>query len=158
MTPPTRPPTGDGPPNRCCDVALRARIAAIRCRARVCRERLELTRNAMLHRPGRPFGRPSREAITGVPVRSLTSGADHACLVRGGVGGLSADLENPIGIVRGKYQKFNIRGPGTTLFDPGFGFLASRCKFSTMKRPNRTNMDPFPAIFSHFGPQFKVFG
>ena len=57
-------------------------------------------------------------------------------------------LENSIGIERGKNQKFDIPGPGTTLFDPGFGFLASRCKFSIMKRPNRTNMEPFPAIFS----------
>ena len=37
--------------------------------------------------------------------------------------------------------------PGTPPFDPGFGFLASRCKCSIMERPHPTKMDPFPSIF-----------
>ena len=41
-------------------------------------------------------------------------------------------LESPIGRVRGVGGTIEIRGPGTALFDPGFGFLASRCKTSTM--------------------------
>ena len=69
-----------------------------------------------------------------------TPGADHACLVR--LGKSHWDSE-------GEIQKFNIRGPGTTLFDTGFGFRASRCKGSAMKRPNRAQVDPFPAMFSH---------
>ena len=60
--------------------------------------------------------------------------------------GIASEYVYSIGIVKGKRPKFEIRGPGTALFDPGFGFLASRCEFP-ITQVEATAAHQVPGVF-----------